>query len=620
MLRRYLIVPILLLLLHCSPQVDQPIQLTDNWRFRIDPQGIGESEGWYRPGTDLESLDTISVPANREDALKREVDGKAWYFIEFKNPGYRNSTALVIDSADDAAHVWVNGKPAGEHEGAGQQFRLDVTNLLQPGKNRLAILVEDFGGFGGLSGAVYLMPFEAPEELLKGKHYDAPVPEAPGWLKKAIVYELNTRQFSREGSFKAIEERLSELTDLGIDIIWLMPIHPIGEKNRQGSLGNPYSVKDYYAVNPEFGTPDDFKSLVQKIHSENLHVIIDLVASHTARDNALIAEHPDWYRKNESGEIVSPESGSREMAQLDYANPELWQYMIEMMAYWVRDMEIDGFHCSNASAVPLEFWRKARGELSKIKHVLMVAQAEAPEFNAVGFDMTYGGDIYRKMNDIAQGKATPKAIDESLLNERYTYPENSLRLRYTSGHDENAPLGNAISSMGKDAAQAAAVLTFTLPMGRPLIYNGQECGNLKALDAFEKDPIECSDSAYREFYQRLCRLYYGHDALSQGEMIKLESSNDDQLYAFVREVNWDRVLIIINFSDKPFDGFLMLENLDGIMQDYFRRINLRVSSSKKMLKLNPWEYRVYIEAEFKQIKKQSVTIPVHGQRQPGTKN
>ena len=314
---------------------------------------------------------------------------------EFDNPDYLNKTALCVENADDDATIWVNGIKVGEQVGAGRAFKIDISRALKPGENHLAILIDDHGGFGGLLDSVYLLPFTKNEELLKGRYFSNEVPMHPAWLSNAVIYELNTRQFSEEGTFKAIENRLDDLKDLGVDVIWLMPIHPIGEKNRKGSLGSPYSVKDYYAINPEFGTIEDFRRLVQKIHNDSMYVIIDLVANHTAWDNQLIIDHPEWYKQNEQGEILAPNPDWYDTAKLNYDNKELWQYMINMMQYWVNEIGIDGFRCDVAADVPTAFWKSARQELCKSKTVFMLAEAETPELNAYGFDMTYGGSIYR---------------------------------------------------------------------------------------------------------------------------------------------------------------------------------------------------------------------------------
>ena len=209
-------------------------------------------------------------------------------------------------------------------------------------------------------------------------------------------------------------------------------------------------------------------------------------------------------------------------------------------------------------------------------------------------------------NDIAQGKASPDTLDTILEYEYYQYPANSLRMRYTSNHDENTSLQSAITRMGRGAAKVGAVLTYTLPNSRPLIYNGQEARNEKALEFFEKDPIVWRDDEMHTLYKGLAELYHSQVALTEGEMIKLESSNDDQVYAFIRKMNWNHVLIITNFSDKPFDGYIKLVGIDGYMQEYFRQINLKVMSSKLMLKLKPWEYRVYIEAKVEKLERQSI--------------
>ncbi|MFZ5516191.1 MAG: alpha-amylase family glycosyl hydrolase [Candidatus Zhuqueibacterota bacterium] len=444
---------------------------------------------------------------------------------------------------------------------------------------------------GPLSTSVY----QTEDDARKGKFYNAKIPTAPGWTKNAVIYEMNTRQFSNEGTFAAIEPRVQELKDLGVTIMWFMPIHPIGEKNRKGALGSYYSVKDYYGINPEFGALEDFQRLVDLFHHAGIHVIIDLVANHTAWDNPLILDHPEWYRRDATGRIVAPVADWSDVADLNYDKPELWDYMIRMMEYWVRDIGIDGFRCDVAEMVPMEFWVKARTALDAIKPVFMLAEGESPELHASGFDMTYSFAMHKVFNDIPSGKKSIRAIDELFRLEAKNYPKGSMRMRFTSSHDENSWNRSEIVRMGRDGAKVGAVLSFTLP-GHPLIYAGQEVGNERSLAFFERDPIEWKENEFRPLYQTLSRLYKNSPALYQGGMKKIASDNDDRIYAFLRYEESDSVLVVVNFSAGAFDGRLHVTGIDGEFNDIFSGESIHLTGGKISVKMAPWEYHVYTRA------------------------
>ncbi len=594
-MKEYSVILIFLLsILTCNKKSNQPIPIENNWYFMIDKDKVGIDEQWFASDYQINVAKKMTLPDHWEQITGIEYDGWGWYFDEFKYHSKFKKAALSFAGADDNAIVWLNGKKAGEHWGANQPFRIDVTRFIQKGKNRLTVLVEDTGGAGGLKGTIEIIPFNELEDLLKGEYFSAKTPDHPAWAENAVIYELNTRQFTPEGTFKAIEPRIQELKKLGVDIIWFMPIHPIGEKNRKGTLGSYYAVKDYYGINPEFGTLDDFKRLVQLMHMTGIYVIIDLVANHTAWDNPLIEQHPEWYSRDGKNNIISPIKDWQDVADLNYDKKELWRYMIDMMKYWVAEVGIDGYRCDVAAMVPTPFWIQARQELDQIKPVFMLAEAETPELNAFGFDMTYSSAMYRLFNAIAQGKKSPIEIDSLLKYEYYNYPPGSMRMRFTSNHDENTWNRAAVIRMGREGAKIGAVLTCTLP-GNPLVYNGQEIGNEKALEFFEKDPIEWRENEFRAFYQKLLWTYQNHPALHKGSMKKLKSDNNDQVYAFAREHDDDVVVVIANFSDQVFEGAFNLEGIQGTFEELFTKKIIEFRRDEVKIKLEAYEYRIYLK-------------------------
>jgi glycosidase len=374
------------------------------------------------------------------------------------------------------------------------------------------------------------------------------------WVRQGIIYEVYTRSFSPAGNFAGVEKRLPELKKLGVTILWIMPIHPVGVLHRKGTLGSQYSVQDYYAINPEFGTLDDFRRLVNSAHKLGFHLIIDLVANHTAWDSKLIKEHPDWFTKDSAGNIVSPNPDWTDVADLNYAQPGLRRYMIEMMKYWVRDIGVDGFRCDVAELVPTDFWQDARTALDSIKPVMMLAEGAYPPHHLKAFDASYGWNTYQVLAPIMQGKKSVLALDTVLGIEKAAYPEGSLRMRFSSNHDENAWDAPDVKKFGVKGAKLAAVVVNTLP-GIPLLYNGQEVGNPKKLKLFEKISIDWQNgSEFRKLYAKLFDLRKSEPAFSEGEMLRLSTSNARRVYAFARVSGMNKFLVMLNFDRKAFSG------------------------------------------------------------------
>lgn len=430
------------------------------------------------------------------------------------------------------------------------------------------------------------------------KIYAQPVPSTvvhPAWSFNKTIYEVNVRQYTKEGTFKAFEKHLPELKRMGVGILWLMPINPIGEKNRKGLLGSYYSVEDYYAVNPEFGTMDDFKELVNKIHSLHMHVIIDWVANHTSWDNVLTKTHPDFYKKDSTGKFIAPVKDWTDVIALNYKNKDLWNYMIGALKFWVKDCNIDGFRCDVADMVPTPFWNEARKELDKIKPVFMLAEAERPELQAKAFDMTYSWKFYTLMNDIAKGKSNASSINNFFKWENNNFPKNDFRMRFTSNHDENSWNGTEFERLG-NAAPTFAALTFAVP-GMPLIYSGQEAGSNKRLKFFERDPIVWKPSPFRELYTKLVDLKLHNKALwngdEGGDMNLISSPNDKSVYSFVRKKDNNKVFVVFNLSNKSVDVTLSGKEIKGNYKNIFSGVNVSFSD-RENFKLKPWEYEIFI--------------------------
>ncbi|HKJ34173.1 MAG TPA: alpha-amylase family glycosyl hydrolase [Balneolales bacterium] len=425
-------------------------------------------------------------------------------------------------------------------------------------------------------------------------HQPKTIVQHPAWTRNQTVYEINVRQFTPQGTFNAIIPHLHELKRMGIKTIWLMPITPIGKKNRKGKLGSYYSVQNYLKVNPNYGTLSDFKHLVRSIHQLGMHVIIDWVADHTSWDNVLTKSHPEWYKHDKQGHFVPPVKDWTDVIALNYSKPGLRKYMINAMKYWVKETNVDGFRCDVASMVPINFWEEARRQLDQIKPVFMLAEAESPKMHKA-FDMTYSWDTYHLFNDIAKGKRSALAIDSVLDKERSTYPADAYRMRFITNHDENSWNGTVFERLGK-GAKAFAVLTFTIK-GTPLIYDGQEVGMHKRLKFFQKDPINWNDPHhFREFYSRLVHLKLTNKALLSGsdggKMKPVSDNKKHSVYAFTRSKDGNKVIVITNLSNKAQSVELRSNSMKGTYHDLFSG-KVVTLSNHVTLNLKPWEYKVY---------------------------
>jgi len=416
----------------------------------------------------------------------------------------------------------------------------------------------------------------------------------PEWSKNASIYEVNIRQYTPEGTLKAFEAHLPRLQELGMDILWLMPVFPIGEKNRKGTLGSYYAVKDYLAVNPEFGTIDDLKALTQEAHKRGMHVILDWVADHTSWDNNLTVDHPDFYKKDSTGHFVSPFDWS-DVIQLDYDNKALWQYMISAMTFWLDSADVDGFRCDVAAMVPAVFWDTARARLDRVRPVFMLAEAEEPRLLVDAFDMDYGWILYHLMNDIAQGKKDASGLTSYFQHSDTLIPDGAYKMYFTSNHDENSWNGTEFERLG-DAVKTFAVFSALVP-GMPLIYSGQEIGLNRRQRFFDKDTIVWNGNpAFHDLYKTLINLKKDNKALWNGgfggNMVQLTDTAEKAVFAFAREKDDDRVVAVFNLTPEPQTVIIDMNAFRGKYLNAFSKEKERLRKSE-ILTLSPWEYRVY---------------------------
>jgi len=419
----------------------------------------------------------------------------------------------------------------------------------------------------------------------------------PEWLKSATIYQINTRQFTPQGTLKAAKDQLPRLKTLGIDIIWLMPIHPIGEQNRKGELGSPYSIKDYFGVSEELGSFADLKAFVDAAHAQKMYVILDWVANHTAWDNPIKEQHPQWYMKDHEGNFTStPWFDWDDIIDLDFSKPELRKYMSKAMQFWVREAGIDGFRCDAAGLVPLQFWQDVRQELEQIKPVFMLAEWEGRDFHYQAFDASYAWSWWKAVHDIAKGKAGLGKLYEYYSWNTGYYPENAMRLNYVSNHDANAWEATQFEAFG-DALEAVIALS-VVSDGIPMIYNGQEAGNEKRLKFFSRDPINWRPHPIGDLYQQLFAIKKANSALFNGKwgapMVQVKNSQSESVLSFIRENKNNKVFAVFNLSAETQAVTIESDFAAGRYKNALSSKPETISKQQRVL-LEPWQFKILIE-------------------------
>jgi len=427
------------------------------------------------------------------------------------------------------------------------------------------------------------------------------------WVRDGVIYEIYPRAFSPQGNFNGITARLDELKSLGVTILWLMPIHPIGQEKKKGTIGSPYAVRDYYGINPDYGTADDLKRLIREAHARGLKVIIDIVANHTSWDSVLM-KHPEFYKHDAKGNITYPYDWF-DIAALNYTSQELRRYMTDMLKSWLRDFDLDGFRCDVAGEVPTDFWENARVELEKIKpDIVMLAEAHKPELLVKAFDLDYSWPLHSALTRALQGGARASEVREEWEKEVKEGPRGAVHMRFSDNHDER----RAIARFGEPAALAASAFVFTTD-GTPMIYNGMEVGDTTESGApalFEKLPIFWSFAERRpefpRFYKQITALRRGSEALRRGFLEWLKNSDESRVLTYVRRSGNEEVFVAINFSNRPFFG--SVEGVSGTYVDITPDVgqplppdDLTAQSVSKRkhtvglpaLSLDAWGYRIF---------------------------
>ena len=417
--------------------------------------------------------------------------------------------------------------------------------------------------------------------------------QATHWSYDSNIYEVNLRQYTYEGTFNAFANELPRLRDMGIEILWFMPVTPISMDKRKGTLGSYYACSDYTATNPEFGSMDDFKALVNKAHVLGFKVIIDWVANHTGWDHHWTREHPEYYAKDGAGNFTE-RNGWDDVIDLDFNNPELRTALIDAMKFWITACDIDGFRCDMAHLVTLDFWHQARTALEPVKKLFWLAECEEISYHQV-FDCTYSWRWMHKTEDFVKGQTGIEDLWNLLQSYKNDFPGNAFHAYFTSNHDENSWNGTEYEKYGP-AAINLAVFSCTWD-GIPLIYSGQELPNYKRLKFFDKDPIGWKGRyELHDFYKTLLRLRKRNPALRAGDekvvTSRLKTNLNDKVFAFHRHCPFNEIVVLLNFSPDQLSVALSGEILGSSYKNTFTNDSVDIVADQ-LLHLQPWSYLVF---------------------------
>lgn len=411
----------------------------------------------------------------------------------------------------------------------------------------------------------------------------------PSWAKSANIYEVNLRQYTSAGTFNAFAKELPRLKEMGIEILWFMPITPISIEKRKGSLGSYYACSDYVSTNPEYGNINDFKSLVKNAHELGMKVIIDWVANHTGADHTWTKVNPNFYKKDSTGKFYDV-NGWDDVIDLDYNSTEMKTEMIKAMHFWVDNTNIDGFRCDMAHLVPIEFWKEARSSFNN-NDLFWLAETENPLYHQA-FDVTYTWEWMHVTKDFCEGKKTMSDLKNVLVKYDTAYADNAVRLFFTSNHDENSWNGTEYEKYGH-AVKALSVFSM-LYKGIPMVYSGQEMPNKKRLKFFDKDAIEWNGKyELHDFYKTIFKLRKSNTALQTDAAIVLINTGVDNVLAFKRVSGKNEVLVLLNLSSTNQLRFsIPASKVSGIFYNAFSNVENKFEQDSRF-EMQAWEYLVY---------------------------
>jgi len=422
------------------------------------------------------------------------------------------------------------------------------------------------------------------------------VNQFPSWAANQTIYEVNLRQFTPGGSIREFRQHLDRLQQLGVGILWFMPVQPVGKLHRKGPLGSYYSIRDYCAIDDAYGTMDEFRELVQEVHARGMFVILDWVANHTAWDHHWVNEHPEFYRVNEQGSPYPPFPDWADVIGLDYSSREMRNEMIRSMKFWMLETGIDGFRCDMAHLVMREFWEEARAALEDIKPDLyMLAETDHYDLLHRAFHSSYDWKVFHAMNEVAAGKIGVGELASTIEDQLRWYPPHASIMRFITNHDENSWQGSELERLAY-FLEPMTVLYFTLP-GIPLIYSGQEAGNYRRLSFFDKDSIEWKEDKISALLSKLAALRKEHPALWSGNpgfgYFPVTTTRQDHVLAFGRRKDDQHLLVLLNLGYETVRFTLEEGYSQGEYQDVMNHGMQILLGDQPCFELPPFGYLVF---------------------------
>lgn len=583
---------ILLLAVSCSPNHEKDTKVFNepftgfeapgSLLVANDTQASGLGENWFIHDNFPQSA-VKEINSFRSDDLATYT----WLQKEFR-VGSIDSVKqlyLILKHVNGEFIIWLNGQLIRQISGNFPLEYFPVKDYIVPGtSNFLTMRYRSISEGQPVMSGFAMLPYENDEALNEAnqvKNTETLPFEQAAFASDLVIYELFLRDFTPNGTFNGLQNRVEYLKDLGVNMVWLMPIHPVGIEKKKGSYGSPYAVKNYFMTNPNMGSRDQFKEMLTIIHKNKIRLIIDAVVNHTSWDNSLMTQHPEFYTKNSKGEIISPAGTNwTDVADLDYNVPALQDYMASYFSYWMNDVGIDGFRCDVAGMVPGSFWNKTISGV-RLKHpdLFMLAEATEKELLMDGFNAVYSWDLYHAFQEVHAGQKDPAAITELLFNEQISFPKNSLIMHYAENHDTE----RAAKTLGHTDHHLALITVFTAP-GIPMIYCGEELGSTERLDIFEKKTLILNKRHLTTYQlvQNLIRLRKNEPALRYGELSLL--SGNASYIGFRRITANDTLSVLINYGDSnQFVDILSSKSLLNNSESLWSATGVRLSPKGYMI-------------------------------------
>jgi glycosidase len=539
------------LMMGCASTPKSPpmsaFNLGGHWLFARDAEDVGVEEGWFAPELDEQEWQPIAVPADWG-----AYEGVGWYRRRMALPPslHEERMRLVFDRIEDESRVYVNGRVVVESRTWNRRLVADVTESAGSTVS-VAVRVVGRGESAGITGPVRLVTALPGAEPLAGPWHEEPALAPPEWLPGSVIYEVFPRNFSVSGDLNGVRERVPELRALGVDVIWLMPIHPTGEVKRKGSVGSPYAIQDHRAIHPDLGTEEDLRRLVETVHANGMRIILDAVLNHAAPDNPLTEEHPDWFEQDAEGNPISDNAEWTDTVAFDWESRKVWKYFDEVMTHWVREFDIDGYRCDVASYVPTAYWEHLLLKLRRIKpDVVMLAESDAPELHRAAFHVSYNWTLHDALAAVLARERLASHLADAMAMDLGTFQAGALRMAFAENHDTERA---ATAFGGARQAKVAALITLTVAPC-PLIYNGQEVGYDAPREIFERTPIAWTDAGHlREFIQAVIALRRESRALRLGDFRALSVNRPAAVFAFERRTEGERAVVVVNCTDEALD-------------------------------------------------------------------